>query len=361
MSSIMHPILRAALFSCLLSAASHAQSLTEVRDNLTALTQVSAVTGHEQPLATLIVDQLKRRGLDPKVDAMSNVTVTIGSGKPQRLLVANLDEPGFIVSGITDEGYLRIQRIGTSKPFAYFDQYFEGQRLTIGTSAGRSLTGVLAIPSQHLARGANRVERPFDLSDGYIDMGVKSADEIKDLGIEILNPVSIEKTVTTLAQDHISGPFISDRVGASILMSILTTTPANQINGTVTFAFTAQEHFGRKGLDRLTVAYEPDEVYILEPLNPAQTPDAITSNVRNSVAIDTQNAPAVRRILQRFAGLRDATLQPIPQTPQWRRGTPVTRVAVPIMFYETPVEVLDLKLIQSTIQFLRSIVQFGLS
>ncbi len=358
----MRPLIRIALVASLfLTSVSHAQSLSEVRDSLTRLSEVSAVTGHEEALAALIVDQLQQRGLEPKADAMSNITVTIGSGKPHRLLVANLDEPGFMVSGITDDGYLRIQRIGTSKPFAYFDQYFEGQRLTIRTTSGKSLTGVLAIPSTHLARGGNRVERAFDLSDGYIDMGVKSAAEVRDAGIRILDPVSIEKTVTTLAQDHISGPFISDRAGASVLLSILTTTPKNQINGTVTFAFTAQEHFGRKGLDRLTVAYEPDEVYILEPLNVGLSQETMTSTQRNSVAIDTQAAPAVRRMLQRFAGLRDATLQPIPQTPQWRRGTPVTRVGVPIMFYQTPVEVLDLKLLQSTIQFLRTIVQFGLS
>ena len=353
-------LIRIAVVSLLLAGTSQAQSLTEVRDHLTTLTKVSAVTGHEEALVALIVGQLKQRGLDPKVDGMSNLTVTVGSGKPHRLLIANLDEPGFIVSGITDDGYLRIQRVGVSKPFAYFDQYFEGQRLTIGTAAGKTLTGVLAIPSQHLARGGNRVERPFELSDGYIDMGVKSAGEIKDLGIEILDPVSIEKTVTTLAQDHISGPFISDRVGASVLMSILTTTPTNQISGTVTFAFTAQEHFGRKGLDRLAVAYEPDEVFILEPVN-ALSQEGLTSNLKNSIAIDTQAAPAVRRMLPRFTSLRDATLQPIPQTPQWRRETPVTRIGVPIMFYETPVEVLDLKLIQSTIQFLRTIVQFGVS
>jgi endoglucanase len=344
----------------LLAGVCQGQSLSEIRDNLTTLTKVSAVTGHEQVLAGLIVQQLRQRGLDPKTDTMSNVTVTIGSGKPHRMLVANLDEPGFIVSGITDDGYLRIQRIGTAKPFAYFDQYFEGQRLTIRTAAGPTLTGVLAIPSTHLARGGERVEKTFDLSDGYIDTGRRSAAEVKTSGIQILDPVSIEKTVTNLARDHISGPFVSDRVGASILLSILMTTPKAQINGTVTFAFTAQEHFGRKGLDRLTVAYEPDEVYLVEPFNPEQLMET-TSNAKNSVAIDTQAAPAVRKVLQKFMGVRDAVLRPVPQTPQWRRGTPVTRVGVPILFLATPVEVLDLRTVQTTIQFLRTIVQFGLS
>jgi len=338
-----------------------AQSISELRDTVSSLARVSAVTGHEHSIAASIADRLKQRGLTPQVDAMSNVTVTLGSGKPHRLLVANLDEPGFIVSGITGDGFLRLQRIGTARPHPYFDQYFEGQRLSIRTTNGKVVTGVLAIPSTHLARGSNRAERPFELSDGYIDIGTKSSAEVGELGIRILDPISIEKNITSLANDQIVAPFLSDRAGAAILLSILTTTPKTQINGTVTFAFTAQEHFGRKGLDRLTVLYSPDEVYLLEPFNPAQSPDSTTSNASHRVAIDAEATPAIRRMLERFEGLRAATLKPVPQNPQWKRGTEVIRVGIPILFYATPVEVLDLKHLQSTILFLRTIVQSGVS
>src|SRR5439155_25346926 len=75
-----------------------AQSLTDLRDNVTTLARISAVTGHEEPIVTAISDELKKRGLSPQVDNMSNLTVTLGNGKPHRLLIANLDEPGFIVS-----------------------------------------------------------------------------------------------------------------------------------------------------------------------------------------------------------------------------------------------------------------------
>src|ERR1051326_4127239 len=132
------PVLLLWVFSSSLSA----QSLAELRDNVSTLARISAVTGHEESIITAISDELKKRGLTPQIDNVSNLTVTLGSGKPHRLLIANLDEPGFIVSGITTDGYLRMQRIGTAKPFAYFDQNFEGQRLTVRTAAGKSLTGV---------------------------------------------------------------------------------------------------------------------------------------------------------------------------------------------------------------------------
>jgi len=332
------------------------QSLNEIRTNLTDLEQIPGVTGHEQPIAAFIAAQLKNRGLSPQVDGMSNVTVTLGSGKPRRLLIANLDEPGFIVSGITDDGFLRMQRIGNPKPFAFYDQYFEGQRVVIRTAA-KAVTGVVAIPSTHLARGTARPERAFDLSDGYVDVGLKSAEEVTGLGIHLLDPISIEKTITSLAHDQISAPFLSDRAGVSVLLSILMTTPGSQINGTVTFAFASQEHFQRKGLDRMTLLLQPDEVYVLEPRNVSQP--QMTSADIHSVAVDAQAAPAVKKMLDRFDGIREATLQTA-QT-GWRSETNVVRIGIPILFYATPVEVLDLKTMQSTIRFLRTIVQSGVS
>ncbi len=91
-----------------------AQSLVQLRDVLEDLVEVPAVSGHEGPLAGFIADRLRESGFEVDIDRMSNVTVTIGSGSPHRLLVANIDERGCVVSGWTDDGYLRMARIGLS-------------------------------------------------------------------------------------------------------------------------------------------------------------------------------------------------------------------------------------------------------
>jgi hypothetical protein len=69
------------------------QLLDHLRDMPEDRVEISAVSGHEKPLAEVIAGRLTRRGLSPDVDRMSNVTVTLGSGRPRRLIVANIDEP----------------------------------------------------------------------------------------------------------------------------------------------------------------------------------------------------------------------------------------------------------------------------
>ena len=90
------------------SAQTSGAQATLVND-LRGLVQTPAVPGYEQQLAAEIAGKLK--SFAPKIDAQSNVTVTIGKGAPHRLLVTSMDEPGFVASGITNEGYLTLQRL----------------------------------------------------------------------------------------------------------------------------------------------------------------------------------------------------------------------------------------------------------
>ncbi len=341
-----------------------AQSLDELRETLKNLVKHSAVSGREEVLADVIANRLHQHGLSPQIDSMSNVTVTVGSGKPSRLVIANIDEPGYVVSGITDDGYLRLQRIGADPPHYYFDQYFEGQRLTITTSTG-AVAGVTAIPSTHLNSTRDRSVGAFRLSDAYVDVGAKSAAEVSRLGIGLMDAVSLEKTLTNLARDRVAGPFLSDRGGAAVLLEVLARTISTEINGTLTVAFSTQEHFGRKGLDRLSVQFSPDEVYIIEPENEGESSLPGASAFGQSsfpVWVDVEEAPRLRKILGRFEGLiQRASLRSVPNAPQWKVDTEVIRIGIPVKFLLSPVEVLDLKHLQSTIRFLRAIVQSGVS
>src|SRR2546428_13827010 len=47
-------------------------------------------------------------------DRAGNVVLTLGRGAPKRLAVCPLDEPGYVVGNITDDGYLTLRRVGRS-------------------------------------------------------------------------------------------------------------------------------------------------------------------------------------------------------------------------------------------------------
>ncbi len=82
--------------------------------SLEKLYEIPGVSGYEQSLSSEIRNQLKE--FSPKTDNLGNVYVTLGSGAPHRLIVAPMDAPGYVVSGITPDGYLRLQRLPQAPP-----------------------------------------------------------------------------------------------------------------------------------------------------------------------------------------------------------------------------------------------------
>ncbi|HXO42796.1 MAG TPA: hypothetical protein VN999_15195, partial [Thermoanaerobaculia bacterium] len=75
--------------------------------DLEAYLRIAAVAGRERAAAAFIRERLGRR-LPARSDAGGNLTVTLGSGRPRRLVACPLGEPGFVVRRIEGDGYLRL-------------------------------------------------------------------------------------------------------------------------------------------------------------------------------------------------------------------------------------------------------------
>src|SRR3989442_9963983 len=136
------------IFCFLLSLPVAAQSLSQ---DLARFAETPAVPGYEQTLAAEIRAQMGK--LSPQGDNMGNLYVTLGSREtsgPHRLIVAPMDEPGYVVSGITDDGYLRVQRLPQTAPHPFFDLLHAAQPVVIHTRKRKWVPGVVAGLSTHL-------------------------------------------------------------------------------------------------------------------------------------------------------------------------------------------------------------------
>ncbi len=106
----------------------------------------SAVTGREEEAVQFVKSLFAEGAL--KKDNLGNLILTIGSGSPKRLLAAPLDEPGYLVSAIQENGYLRITPAGYGHLGTMYHQFLEGNEIRINTDSGYAL-GVAIVPSTH--------------------------------------------------------------------------------------------------------------------------------------------------------------------------------------------------------------------
>src|SRR5688500_3445162 len=85
-------------------------------------------------------------------DALGNLILRKGTGSPRRVVACALDRPGFAVTEITDEGYLRLREAGGGRLHPLWNQFHEGQRLRVITRNG-VVPAVAIVKSTHLQRG----------------------------------------------------------------------------------------------------------------------------------------------------------------------------------------------------------------
>jgi putative aminopeptidase FrvX len=294
------PIRSAALLLALLTM--HGASAQSLEQRFLTLAGTQGVAGHEADVRANIRSQLPAWSR-PQVDGLGNLQLSFGTGAPHTVLVAPLDESGFVVSRITNDGYLRLHRHTAATGNVLRDQFAVGQPVQIRTASGRMVPGVTATPSLHLSRllGAPELRRIRDIGDLWVDVGASNAATVAALGVRNLDPVNLRERAQPLANGRVAGLNTQWRAGAQTLVELMRGLAAEPSGGgTVTLVWAAQSQFNGRGLARVAQSLTPDKLVMLG------TPVARTKAI----------------------------------PPQWA-AVPVDWMGVPSLYPETPVEVVD--------------------
>nr|WP_255359084.1 hypothetical protein [Haladaptatus sp. R4] len=214
-------------------------------DLLCELTETNGAAGYEDRIREIV-----RREMEPEVDelytdAMGNVIGTIeGTGDYEVAVAAHMDEIGFMVRYVDDDGFVSLDALGGWDP-----RVLRAQRVTVHTD-DEDLTGVIGSVPPHLLDGDEGEE---DVEDIYVDLGLP-ADEA-DERVSVGDIVTMEQT-TTKVGNNVSGKALDDRI---CLFSMLEA--AKRIenpDATIHFCATVQEEVGLRGATALGVDVDPD-------------------------------------------------------------------------------------------------------
>ena len=224
------------------------------------LSSIAAVTGYEQTM----VDTLLRLLPHSTRDRAGSVRVQLGGGSARRLLVCPLDEPGYVVGRIREDGYLTLRRVPGRVP-PLFDQQIEGQRVTI--YGRRPVPGVVAVRSIHLTRGRNNPsELPFTVDDAYVDLGAQSRSQVSSLGVRVLSPVTLAKQPHTYGNGLLAAPAAGRRTAcAALVLAVSQSMLRAKLLPPVTVAFVVEQELSQRGLSTLANELGPfDETVLVD-------------------------------------------------------------------------------------------------
>ena len=323
--------------------------------------ETPAVSGYEQQLAGEIRSSIK--GSSPQTDNLGNVYVTLGSGAPHRLIVAPIDQPGYVVSEITPDGYLRVQRLPQRAPNAVFDLLHAAQPIWVMTRDAKRIAGVFSGLSVHLQPARQNAPTMAHPDEMYVDIGASNAEEVRAAGVDVLDPISLAQYPQVIGTDEIAGPATGDRFGRSLLLELLRLLAAHKenISGTLTIAFATQQWTGGRGLDRLLNELHPDELIyvgrIMPPRNDesksasAATREAMTpgSGVWIGVSDASVALSGLPAELKKIADSHNVRIQPVsaalPALAGYAKATPLparfAHLGVASLYPVTPAEIIS--------------------
>ncbi|MFC7069208.1 M42 family metallopeptidase [Halobaculum lipolyticum] len=222
-------------------------------DLLRQLTETSGVPGYEDRVRDHVRAVFDDAVDEVHTDSMGNVIGTIeGSGDYEVAVAAHMDEIGFMVKHVTDDGFLKVDALGGWDP-----RVLRAQRVRVHTQQG-DLTGVIGSVPPHTLSKEDR-EKEDAVEDVVIDLG-REGDEVADL-VSVGDLVTMEQSTVEMG-DTVTGKALDDRV--CLFAMLEAARELTDPEATVHFCATVQEEVGLRGAWALGVDVDPDLAIALD-------------------------------------------------------------------------------------------------
>jgi len=209
---------------------------------LTALLDAPGPSGFEAGPARRWRAEAEGFADEVRADVSGNSFATLragAAGVPPIMLAGHIDEIGFIIVHIDDQGYLWFETIGGWDP-----QVFVGQRVTLLGKEG-PIPGVIGKPAIHLLDKDER-EKLSKIKDLWIDIGATSRTEAA-ARVRVGDPGVLAGAMQELPNGRLVSRSLDNRVGAFVVLEALRRLAAARPAVPVTAVATAQEEISFTG------------------------------------------------------------------------------------------------------------------
>ncbi|MGC6173282.1 M42 family metallopeptidase [Lacrimispora sp. 38-1] len=198
-------------------------------------------------------------------DAMNNLYARMSgtdSEKPVIQLDAHLDECGFMVQCIHDNGCLGIIMLG-----GFHLTNIPAHSVVIRTRSGNLIKGIITSKPVHFMTEDERNSQNLDIGQIYVDIGAINSREVEEAGISIGDPMIPDVSFEYHEQQGVCfGKAFDNRAGCACIIDTMDKLreEKNRLAVQVVGAFAAQEEVGMRGAEVTSQIVKPDLAIVFE-------------------------------------------------------------------------------------------------
>jgi endoglucanase len=246
-------------------------------------------SGFEEKVIEFITEELKKSLPDVSVDPMGNVIGKLGKGEKSAMVCVHSDEVGMLIKYIDPKGYIYFDLNGMID-----ERVLLSTKVDICSDKG-IYTGVVGVKNRHLLT-AEDLKRPISLSDLWIDVGARNAEEVSKWGIEIGDPIVFHPNFQKIGKDTILSKAIDNRAGCTILIDLAEKMKSKKIDYQLFLVTAVQEEVGSRGARVAAQTLAPDMAIVIDTVpasDPITPPQQATSECGKGPVIRSMDVNAL--------------------------------------------------------------------
>ncbi len=213
---------------------------------LKEICEVAGAPGHEGRVREIVLREIKDHCESISIDKMGNVTAFRKGKQSKKIMIAaHMDEIGFMVTHIDENGFLRFHTLGGFDP-----KTLTAQRVIV--HGRKDLIGVMGSKPIHIMSPEEKTKAPT-LGDYFIDLGMQYEEVIKHVAVG--DTITRERELIEMG-NCVNCKSLDNRLSVFILIETLKR--LNEHPYDVHAVFTVQEEVGLRGASVAAHHIEPD-------------------------------------------------------------------------------------------------------
>ena len=182
-----------------------------------ALLGIDSPSGFTKEAAKWVCDRFRCLGFRAEITAKGGVLVDLGGSdaRDALLLEAHTDTLGGMVAQIKPDGRLKLTNLGGMNA-----NNAETENVRVYTRTGKVYEGTCQLhdPSIHVNGSYSDTKRSWDTVEIVLDEDVRSADDVRALGIEVGDIVCFDPRTRRTASGYLKSRFLDDKLSVGILL-----------------------------------------------------------------------------------------------------------------------------------------------
>ncbi len=223
---------------------------------LKKLSNADAIAGREKEVRSILRDEMNAFCDDIQYDHLGSICFKCSASvdDPIKIMfVAHMDEVGFFVRHISDNGFIYLIAVG-----GVLDKSKEMQKVRVTTECGNKIEGILNVTKGDDGK----------VKDMYVDIGCETSEEITELGVQIGDMVTFASESFEMSkQSVICGKAMDDRSGCYVLSQVIKKIYGTKHESELWFVGSSSEEVGTRGGKTATEMIDPDIVVALDVAN----------------------------------------------------------------------------------------------